>query len=540
MPSIGPKLRVVSFNDVYSLENLPRLKGLIDRLRREDPADAFIVVLAGDFLAPSILSSLDAGRGMVDCLNAIGVDYVIFGNHEDDVPNVELRARIAELRATWVNTNVLGFASDLPRHAIVRVSQRSGRTVDVGLVGVVMSDPTVYRDKAFGGAGVSTANDAALAEAASLLADKRCACVVPLTHQPIDDDRALANAPISPSFPLVVGGHEHVPFLERVGRTWIVKAGKDAENVIVSDLTWAASAPAAELDVPDVRVQLVAVRDEVEDIALRARVDALMVGVSKLEHATLMTLGPGQTLSSVGTRMRATTMGTLICSRLRETLGAEACLFNGGGIRAARDYHHRVTYGDLQAEVPFDNEVVVARLPGAVVRDAVRASRAHAPAESGGFLQVDDRVRVDERGVVTEIDGAPLEPEREYRVALVRNLFEGMDHVEPLVELARQHPERVPPPDSGRDVKVVLVDSFAVALWRTLGGFDSVDVDHDGLVTPDEIALAVARRTHEEPSSIVAELLVRALDTDHDRHVSRGEAEGVETPASERASKRSP
>ncbi len=538
MPPIGPKLRVVSFNDVYSLENLPRLKGLIDRLRREDPADAFVVVLAGDFLAPSILSSLDAGRGMVDCLNAIGVDYVIFGNHEDDVAPAELRMRIAQLRATWINTNVLGYAPDLPRHAILRVAQPGGRTIEVGLVGVVMSDPTVYRDKAFGGAGVLAANDSALTEAASLLADKRCACVVPMTHQPIDDDRALAKAPISPPFPLIIGGHEHVPFLERIGHTWIVKAGKDAENVIVADLTWAPNAPATGLDLPDVQVRLVAVQAEVEDIALRARVDALMIGVQKLERATLMTLAPGQTLSSVGTRARATTMGTLICSRLRDTLGAEACLFNGGGIRAARDYHHHVTYGDIQAEVPFDNEVVVARLPGAVVGEAVRASRAHAPDESGGFLQVDDRVRVDEHGVVTAIDGAPLEAAREYRVALIRNLFDGMDHVEPLIAFAREHPDRVPPPDSGREVKVVLVDSFAVALWRTLGGFDAVDVNHDGIVTPDEIASAVARATHEAPSSIVGDLVVHALDANSDRQISRAEAEGVEAPASEPPSKR--
>ena len=67
----GPTLRVVSINDVYSLENLRRLKNLVRHHAVTDPADAMIVALAGDFLAPSILSSLDYGRGMVDCLNAV-------------------------------------------------------------------------------------------------------------------------------------------------------------------------------------------------------------------------------------------------------------------------------------------------------------------------------------------------------------------------------------------------------------------------------------------------------------------------------------
>jgi 2',3'-cyclic-nucleotide 2'-phosphodiesterase (5'-nucleotidase family) len=37
------------------------------------------VVLAGDFLAPSLLSSLDSGRGMVDVMNDVGIEFVCFG-----------------------------------------------------------------------------------------------------------------------------------------------------------------------------------------------------------------------------------------------------------------------------------------------------------------------------------------------------------------------------------------------------------------------------------------------------------------------------
>ena len=104
-----------------------------------------------------------------------------------------------------------------------------------------------------------------------------------------------------------------------------------------------------------------------------------MVAVRELASATLFYVGPGEQLSSKGTRTKQTTLGTLICSRLRDCLGAEACLFNGGGIRAARDYPERFTYGDVEAEVPFDNEVVVVSMPGRVIRDAVAASRSKAP-----------------------------------------------------------------------------------------------------------------------------------------------------------------
>ena len=130
-------------------------------------------------------------------------------------------------------------------------------------------------------------------------------------------------------------------------------------------------------------------------------------------------------------------------------------MFNGGGIRASRDYPERFTYGDVEAEVPFANEVVVVSMPGQVIRDAVAASRAKAPLESGAFLQVDDRMVVSDgpEHAVVAIDGAPIDLERRYRVATVRELLLGLDRVEPLVRWAEANPAQVPPVDSGREPK---------------------------------------------------------------------------------------
>jgi 2',3'-cyclic-nucleotide 2'-phosphodiesterase (5'-nucleotidase family) len=367
-------------------------------------------------------------------------------------------------------------------------------------------------------------------EAERLMREERCVCVIPLTHQAITSDRDLAREAHSPPFPLIIGGHEHTPFVERADATWIVKAGTDAVHAVIVDLAWPDAPPSNGPDLPAVTVRLDNVARYPEDSTLRRRVDGLMRRVHALETAMLVKLAPGEALSSIGTRAHQTSMGALICSRVRDALGAEGCLFNGGGIRGNRAYAGHVTYGDLKAEVPFDNELVVATLPGCVVSEAVFASRTIAPAESGGFLQVDDRMAVDPSGRVTAIDGAPLAPERDYKIAIVRDLFDGMDHNEPLIRFARHYPNKVPPVTSGRDVKLVLVDAFSIALWNQLGGFDAVDANHDGRVTETEIAAAVARFTAEAPSEITADLVMHALDTDHDHTVSRSESDAVAVP----------
>jgi len=530
----GPILRIVCVNDVYSLENLPRLATLVRHYASaptESGAaapDAFLAVLAGDFIGPSMLSSLDKGRGMIEALNEVGITHVSFGNHEDDVDSDDLRERIAEFRGIWLNSNIPSYTPKLPGYDIVKVTAPSLRTVRVGLLGVVMQDQSVYRRKPFGGAPIEPANATAMAAAERLVREEGCACVIPLTHQDLSDDRALAASQRTPRFPLIIGGHEHEVAIEEIEGTWLVKAGTDAVHAAVVELAFAAEAPASGPDLPSVCVRLEAVANYAEEAPLRARVNARMTAVHELEAATLIRLPDGETLSSVGTRARQTSLGTLLSSRIRDTVGSEGCLLNGGGIRGSRTYRERFTYGDLKTELPFENEICVVTLPGRVLAEAIAASRAQAPVESGGFLQVDDQMLVEEpRHVLTKVAGAPLCEERLYRIAIMRNLMTGMDHIEPLVRYTQEHPECLPAEGCGRGIKVVLVDAFSRELWKQLGLFEAVDTDRDGLLSEREIADAVTRVTASPASRITVDLLIRAADANRDRVISREEAKDL-------------
>lgn len=519
-PPRGPRVRIVAVNDVYSLANLPRLRTLVEHHRGSDPADLLLVTLAGDFLAPSILSSLDGGRAMVECMKMVGITHAIFGNHEDDIPTEALRSRIVELGATWLSTNV-AFDPPLPASQVLTIGR-----VRLGLVGVVMTDPATYRRPPFGGGVLLPANAAARAEAGRLMREEHCSCVIPLTHQSLEDDRALAREQRDPPFPVIIGGHEHVVVLEEIEGVWLVKASSDAFRAAIIDLAWPLGAPAAGAsDLPAVHVRIEEVAAYAEDPALRALVDARLTAVSDLESAALMSIEPGTSLSSVGARAQQTSLGTLLCTAVRDALGVDGCIINGGGIRGARAYTRRLTYGDVRTEVPFDNEVVVVTLPGRVLGDSIAASRALAPAESGSFLQVDDGIAVDAHGVVTAVASAPFDAGRDYRIALVRNLLAGLDHIGPLVRWASAHPSMVPPAGCGRETKEILVESFSMALWRSLGGFDAVDTDHDGAVTEAEVFAALGRATGEAGSHLTAQLVISALDTNDDLSISREEAE---------------
>ena len=70
-------LKIICINDVYELDFLPHYSSC--KKLETITSNKTIGVLPGDFVSPSLLSSLDFGTGMVNCLSLAGMDYVCLG-----------------------------------------------------------------------------------------------------------------------------------------------------------------------------------------------------------------------------------------------------------------------------------------------------------------------------------------------------------------------------------------------------------------------------------------------------------------------------
>src|SRR5438128_409324 len=101
----GPAtVTILHFNDVYEIEPV-----VADYRRTHQP---FLTTLGGDYLSPSAVGTARvdgqplAGRQMVDVLNAVGVNYATFGNHEFDVSESAFQSRLKEGHFHLVSSNV--------------------------------------------------------------------------------------------------------------------------------------------------------------------------------------------------------------------------------------------------------------------------------------------------------------------------------------------------------------------------------------------------------------------------------------------------
>jgi len=115
---------------------------------------------------------------------------------------------------------------------------------------------------------------------------------------------------------------------------------------------------------------------------------------------------------------------------------------------------------------------------------------------------------------ITAIGGATLEPQRAYRLALMRSLLLGMDKNPVFIRIGLDQAERVPPEGCGRAIKLVLLDAFGAVLAKQVG-FERLDSDLDGTLSVAEIAAgfdALERRSSALTRSLGPNGLVHGSD----------------------------
>lgn len=419
-PAPANPARFLSINDVYVADTLSdgngglaRLATLKQRISAEGPV---LFVLAGDFLGPSLLSRYYNGTQMVQALNAAGLDYATFGNHEFDIPADTLIARIEESKFKWLSTNCVQsggerFPGVLPWDT-VRVFGKK-----VGIFGLTLPGP--YPTYVQCGSPDSAAT-VALDSLAAMGAD----IIVALTHQTLAADVALLNR--EGQLDLVLGGHEHEAHSVAVGSRYVLKA--DANAVSTQFMTiWGTKGEWREAPrLLDVKPNLPA------DTAVQVVVD-------RWQDSLRARLGPNYVVGTVvqpidaldaPQRQQETVLGDLVTDAIRLGTVSDVGVINGGALRLdAIIPPGPLWYYIIASIFPFADETRIVTVPvsGQRLRDILENGVSERNLGSGGFLQVSgikftvDRGRPSGAriaGPVTTPTGNSIYPEQIYRLSI--------------------------------------------------------------------------------------------------------------------------
>jgi len=385
---------VLLINDVYRLDNLAGVR----TLRRQLEADHGEVLLlhAGDFLFPSLLSRRYDGAQMIDLLNRLDGDadahdprmFVTFGNHEFDKSRLKHHAlvsdRIRESQFDWVSSNIVFKNDDQGRPLVAGDNLHPYRLIDVngvrvGIFGITIDNKHPEYVERFG-------DYAETAQAMTRkLRDEGARLVIGLTHLTMDSDKELLGRLGDDGPDILFGGHEHNRQTAEIDGRWVIKADADAHSAAVARITpRAAGAPAVEHRFQIIPGQIEpdqAVADRAHDWEARYQTEycqehALASGcLDALIGRTQVEL----VAEELTIRRFATNLGSWVADRALEAFGeqgAQIAFINSGSLRL----NHNVPAGStitrrtLDELFAYANELVLIRLTGAQLKEVIRHS----------------------------------------------------------------------------------------------------------------------------------------------------------------------
>ena len=429
-PRSRTPLSFLQINDIYSLTPVDDRGGLarIATLKKQVAAEGrtAILVLAGDFLGPSVESSVFKGEQTVAAMNAAGLDIATLGNHEFDFGKDVLIQRMSEAKFQWVVSNVLDKATGKPIGNAVPYLIRAVGTLKVGFIGLCLTTSEISPDKLSGMELVSP-----LRAAAQYLPQLRrlgANVIVAVTHLAFEDDRQLTDR--FPAIDLIIGGHEHYPITVTENRTLISKAGSDGKWVARIDVGRRPNG-AVEKFYELLPITAALPDDPTTAAVVKSFEDRLGKELEIVIGSTAVPLDGDE----VHVRTGETNLGDLIADIIRDHVGADVAIVNAGSVRGERV----IPAGPIDRRTilnihPFGDVITKVAIPGRVLLQALNNGVSKWPAASGRFPQVsgltmtvDTKATPNDRVRDVRIGGQAIDAAKIYTLALPDYLFKGGD-----------------------------------------------------------------------------------------------------------------
>lgn len=438
------RLTVLFFNDLHGhllpftvkqedgtraeVGGIARMATLIKRIRTENEAKGAktLVLVAGDILQGTPMSTVFHGKPDVEALNAIGVDAMVVGNHEFDFGLENFQALRQLARFPFISANLVwkdsGQTVCEPSLAFVLTGRICvtviGATTDQLLTSTSPENVVLLN-----------VTDPVRAVREVYERSRQQGPVILLSHSKAAADEEMATA--APGLVAVIGGHDQILLNPRkeVGGVLIFQAFEKGRFLGRFDL---------EIDPGTQKAAVVnsTYMPVTAEIQADPEVDSLVEGYhAKLDRQFKQVIGESLVfLDGERERIRyeETNLGNFVTDIMRRYTGADIALLNAGSLRASID-EGPVTLEEVFKAMPYENELVKVELKGEeivqVLRRAVSSTRVE---EDGGFLHVSGlRFKVRDKRPEEILAGLnPLDPGKTYVVAITDFMASGGDGYE--------------------------------------------------------------------------------------------------------------
>ncbi|KAH6612832.1 Metallo-dependent phosphatase-like protein [Chaetomium sp. MPI-SDFR-AT-0129] len=443
-----PDIRLLHYNDVYHLdpssaEPAGGVARFITVCKEYREADRFkgqpdlVTLFSGDVFNPSLESSITKGRHMVPLLNLIGTDCACVGNHDLDFGDRQFRNLASKCNFPWLLANVLdpALGDGVPLGNAKKTHMiTASNGIKIGLLGLgerewletinALPPNIIYR----------SASEVAR-ELVPQLRAEGAEIIIAVTHQREPNDNKLATQLGGENIDLILGGHDHFYAHSLINGTHVLRSGSDFKQLSYIEIRRVTdpSASGRRWDVDIWRRDIV--RSIAEDKEAATLVDSLTAKLKKsLEKPIGWTATPLDSRFTT-VRLKESNLGNFVCDIMRHHYGADCALMAAGTIRGDQVYAPGpIRVKEITDCFPFEDPVVVIKVKGKALWDALENGVSLYPALEGRFPQVsnirfsfDPSRPVGSRILAAEVDGKTLDNERVYVLATRGYMGRGKD-----------------------------------------------------------------------------------------------------------------
>jgi 5'-nucleotidase / UDP-sugar diphosphatase len=433
------KLNVICFNDCYILKDnsksthsgevcidFSKFMHIVEKLKSTlDPKP--MLCFGGDFVAPSLSSSMTQGAHILQALNIIGTDFGTFGNHEFDygLPKfidilngiVDQGEPVHNKSVTkWIASNMNG-ADGKPLAGAEKYVLTDWHGVKTGILGLsenwisgcrrIENGEIVYMDY--------------IEEGKRLCAELRengAEIILAITHNRLENDKKLIEAVADIDF--LLGGHDHFAYLDVDGK--IVKGGDNWKRVSVLECLIKKGAR------PKIYARQIPVFPEEESDPRGAELEELFDGYIAEQMKGII----GKTECALDSseecvRFTESELGNFIADAMTSEERCDVGLIMGFNIKGGYTLEAGdVGIKDVYSWFPVGGNVLVIEMTGVQIRELLEAGVRSLPEESGALCHVSSKLRyvadtqLKPGSRVTSItfDGKPLKEDQVFSVAI--------------------------------------------------------------------------------------------------------------------------
>ncbi|MBN2080180.1 MAG: 5'-nucleotidase C-terminal domain-containing protein [Spirochaetes bacterium] len=404
---------------------IAHIAAMVKKIREENKKKGIptFLLVAGDMLQGTPMSTVFKGAPDLEIFNAMGVDAMTVGNHEFDFGLENFLALKKAASFPFISSNVVWKESrELVNDPVAVFPLGGGRRLTV--IGATTTE--LLTSTAPSNVEKVDVIDSLETVSRHFNEGIKWGPVILLSHSRYRTDAKIAER--IPELTAIIGGHDQVlinparspggvPVFQAfekgryLGRIDVHAGGKSRKGAIIQS-EYIPITPSLPSD------------PEVEKILLgySSRLDATFKEV--LGEVPVFMDGERGRI-----RYEETNLGNFVTDIMREHTGADVALLNAGSLRASLN-RGPVTMEDVFKVMPYPNEIIVVKVTGAALHEALtRSVRDNREDEDGGFLHVSG-LRFRARGKKVEdviVGNAPLEPERTYTVTVTDFVYSGGD-----------------------------------------------------------------------------------------------------------------